>query len=865
MADPKDPNFDPYHKWLGIPKTMRPPTHYQILGLTFGESDVEVIEEAAIRQSTHLRTYQIGPHAELCTKLLNEVGRARQVLLNPVKREEYNRRLTSSAAPAPLAAPTMPVAQAPSVPTMPVPPPPGWPPQTTPFSPVAAAPFVPPQPAFPVEPVENPFEDAVFETGSEPSSAPNLHSRTTRTGRSPQRAPGGGMLLPALFGGGAVLLLVMVGVVVWLIASSGEKKPVPIAAVHPPRKPDTVRSVEAGIKQAVVTPLPSSTIPTIPAPPIDTIPDSPPPRPKKKNQKTDNDSIPTTKPKIDSIPESLTPNALASALAGEWVDVAAKNRRLHVGRRKQGDWVVSHSTVVNDVSIDSARGEAAVLGDQGLRYQVVSLPEAPDPSPRGPAVLSLSKPNIVTETIDVNGSPVVREYARLETPADILDMVGGEWAVNLDGVTYSVRLMRKNNEFIALMLAERPGLPPVDYPIDHVMILGNSLALDFGDLSKVRQSVRGPDLGPRMILIPSGNESAQAVFENYQGKRAQTKLRRGAPVPVASIAPFSPKQGNPANPSNPASNLVKVAGPSSGPQIHVVGVYEGKPAPNARPSLDKVDPGTVKINIVAGKDEPMILVVNSWKPVRWEIDDPKGAVVKVIASGYYKQEILGLPESVPVVGLFQVTDKEFFNSFRMEPDKTRPKGEQEKTIKDFNTMSAKVKALTGQDVAFFQGKYQGDEFTVPDPAREKSPGDVVLVAEDPKAKTPEPKTIEPKVVANDAPKLLTVSKLVPVDFINALTLNDVQPGAMEISRAYPIELKATKLYEINLFSDQFDVYLMLQRDGKTSRTDFDASTTARTRNAKIRIRPSSDYEFTIVVTSRNRQSIGRFRLTVEEQ
>ena len=41
--------FDPYHKWLGIPKDQRPPTHYQLLGISPTEQDREVIEEAAIK------------------------------------------------------------------------------------------------------------------------------------------------------------------------------------------------------------------------------------------------------------------------------------------------------------------------------------------------------------------------------------------------------------------------------------------------------------------------------------------------------------------------------------------------------------------------------------------------------------------------------------------------------------------------------------------------------------------------------------------------------------------------------------------------------------------------------------------------
>src|SRR5262249_14955154 len=48
--------------------------------------DPEVIEEAAIRQTAHLRTYQIGEHASACSKLLNEIAEARALLLDPKKR-----------------------------------------------------------------------------------------------------------------------------------------------------------------------------------------------------------------------------------------------------------------------------------------------------------------------------------------------------------------------------------------------------------------------------------------------------------------------------------------------------------------------------------------------------------------------------------------------------------------------------------------------------------------------------------------------------------------------------------------------------------------------------------------------------------
>src|SRR5689334_19004588 len=76
MSVEKDSAFDPYHKWLGIPKGQRPPTFYRLLGIEPSEIDVEVIEEAAIRQITHLRAYQVGQHSALCTRLLNEISAA---------------------------------------------------------------------------------------------------------------------------------------------------------------------------------------------------------------------------------------------------------------------------------------------------------------------------------------------------------------------------------------------------------------------------------------------------------------------------------------------------------------------------------------------------------------------------------------------------------------------------------------------------------------------------------------------------------------------------------------------------------------------------------------------------------------------
>jgi formylglycine-generating enzyme required for sulfatase activity len=85
--------FDPYHKWLGIPKDEQPPHHYRLLAIRVFEDDPDVIQAAADRQMAHLRTYQTGPNGALSQKLLNEVAAARVCLLNPARKTAYDEKL----------------------------------------------------------------------------------------------------------------------------------------------------------------------------------------------------------------------------------------------------------------------------------------------------------------------------------------------------------------------------------------------------------------------------------------------------------------------------------------------------------------------------------------------------------------------------------------------------------------------------------------------------------------------------------------------------------------------------------------------------------------------------------------------------
>src|SRR5437764_14880749 len=96
MSEP----FDPYYKWLGIPPSQQPPTHYRLLGIEALESDREVIDSAANQRMTYLQDLAGGEHIKATQALLNEVAAARRCLLNPAQKAAYDATLAAKVGPA---------------------------------------------------------------------------------------------------------------------------------------------------------------------------------------------------------------------------------------------------------------------------------------------------------------------------------------------------------------------------------------------------------------------------------------------------------------------------------------------------------------------------------------------------------------------------------------------------------------------------------------------------------------------------------------------------------------------------------------------------------------------------------------------
>ena len=85
-----DHQFNPYHVWLSIPPEEQPADHYRLLGVNLFETNLDVIESAADKQMSHLRSFQTGNHAVESQRLLNEVAAAKRCLLTLEKRLVYD-------------------------------------------------------------------------------------------------------------------------------------------------------------------------------------------------------------------------------------------------------------------------------------------------------------------------------------------------------------------------------------------------------------------------------------------------------------------------------------------------------------------------------------------------------------------------------------------------------------------------------------------------------------------------------------------------------------------------------------------------------------------------------------------------------
>ena len=112
MHDP----FDPYWQWLAIPPAEQPPDHYRILGLRLFETDRPMIAQAARARTEHVRSCHDGSHPEAAERVLEHLAAARDTLLSPELKAQYDNLLVqreSARGPQPVAPPRQPTRTSP--------------------------------------------------------------------------------------------------------------------------------------------------------------------------------------------------------------------------------------------------------------------------------------------------------------------------------------------------------------------------------------------------------------------------------------------------------------------------------------------------------------------------------------------------------------------------------------------------------------------------------------------------------------------------------------------------------------------------------------------------------------------------------
>ncbi|MBR6435621.1 MAG: hypothetical protein IKS45_03870, partial [Thermoguttaceae bacterium] len=185
--------MNPYQQWLGLYNfSGMKPNYYELLGLSFGESNPYVIEQAANEMATRLNSVNPGPDVALWNSIMTEIQNAQMCLCNPASKMDYDNSLRGGmggfgggysagssfgGSPAPQMA-TPPITSAPPIPS-------------APSAPVSAAP-APVRPAAPTaSSVATPVATAVTAAGA--ATVATAVASTAKAGApTPPPSPTGG-------------------------------------------------------------------------------------------------------------------------------------------------------------------------------------------------------------------------------------------------------------------------------------------------------------------------------------------------------------------------------------------------------------------------------------------------------------------------------------------------------------------------------------------------------------------------------------------------------------------------------------------------------------------------------------------------
>ncbi len=289
------------------------------------------------------------------------------------------------------------------------------------------------------------------------------------------------------------------------------------------------------------------------------------------------------------------------------------------------------------------------------------------------------------ETFWKTGEFLANRYGKLSESTLMVDSysINGvttkPWVFNIDDLTLSPVETVQGSSGILAELAGRLGF------------MRRESKMWFGDEIKVGEptaldTLLGSFNLERQIAKLEAETRANESFD----KLNRTSSGMFPPAPVAGA-----QGGN--RMSSIGSNLGEVT--ASGPiaelarnsQIEALGVYQGKMI-GAQATASERRKGNIEVRIRRSA-KPIVLVLSSYEPVRWQLTREPGAnLVVVLVSGYYQSEVVGAGAARVVMN---------GSSFSYKP------GSQE-----YSALNRDVMRLTGKRIDVFQGRYEGESFSV---------------------------------------------------------------------------------------------------------------------------------------------------------
>jgi beta-lactamase regulating signal transducer with metallopeptidase domain/predicted esterase len=231
-------------------------------------------------------------------------------------------------------------------------------------------------------------------------------------------------------------------------------------------------------------------------------------------------------------------------------------------------------------------------------------------------------------------------------------------------------------------LSAAPGARPFEITkrrLEHIMLRGDRFR------SRMPRGYWLVLLVVALLLVPgAGLPGSSKTVEN------SPRERQSSPHPE----PLAKKEATKLNYAAPAGDKLNPAEA----EMHVVGVYMPKNGVGK-------DSGRVDVEI-RPTAKPVVLVLTSYSSVDWHIKLADGArIKKAIVSGYFEQEIKGLPADVPIV------NRSYFPA-----DGSRRKegwfwASAWNTL-EYRRMVERLNDMTGLLVATFQGAYSGTSFVI---------------------------------------------------------------------------------------------------------------------------------------------------------